>query len=159
MGHYDECREGYCSVCGQSNGNCSHTDGSQSRQTGKGKDWPFTPISTRRRKELKRASDGYQKYREKKGFKSTSVKIVQGEEEMDLDNFTADKARKMKIDTIEEKLKEILSAIYRIAKVEDQLHIYERLDAAILKELEKRGFGVYSHSSGRDEGLYHTIGW
>lgn len=25
MGHYDECREGYCSVCGQTEGNCEHT--------------------------------------------------------------------------------------------------------------------------------------
>jgi hypothetical protein len=25
MGHYDECREGYCGVCGQTEGNCVHT--------------------------------------------------------------------------------------------------------------------------------------
>lgn len=25
MGHYDECREGYCSICGQTLGNCIHT--------------------------------------------------------------------------------------------------------------------------------------
>jgi hypothetical protein len=25
MGHYDECREGYCGVCGQTRGNCQHT--------------------------------------------------------------------------------------------------------------------------------------
>lgn len=25
MGHYDECREGYCGICGQTNGNCEHT--------------------------------------------------------------------------------------------------------------------------------------
>lgn len=25
MGHYDECREGYCGVCGQAEGYCSHT--------------------------------------------------------------------------------------------------------------------------------------
>lgn len=25
MGHYDECREGYCVRCGQTVGNCEHT--------------------------------------------------------------------------------------------------------------------------------------
>lgn len=25
MGHYDECRDGYCGICGQTNGNCEHT--------------------------------------------------------------------------------------------------------------------------------------
>jgi hypothetical protein len=25
MGHYDECREGYCGKCGQTEGNCEHT--------------------------------------------------------------------------------------------------------------------------------------
>lgn len=25
MGHYDECREGYCGRCGQTIGNCEHT--------------------------------------------------------------------------------------------------------------------------------------
>lgn len=25
MGHYDECREGYCGRCGQTEGNCEHT--------------------------------------------------------------------------------------------------------------------------------------
>ena len=27
MGHYDECREGYCGKCGQTEGNCEHTKG------------------------------------------------------------------------------------------------------------------------------------
>ena len=27
MGHYDECRDGYCPECGQSWGNCRHTKG------------------------------------------------------------------------------------------------------------------------------------
>jgi hypothetical protein len=26
MGHYDECREGYCIECGQTIGNCEHTN-------------------------------------------------------------------------------------------------------------------------------------
>lgn len=25
MGHYDECRPGYCEICGQTEGNCEHT--------------------------------------------------------------------------------------------------------------------------------------
>lgn len=25
MSHYDECREGYCGVCGQAEGHCEHT--------------------------------------------------------------------------------------------------------------------------------------
>jgi site-specific DNA-methyltransferase (adenine-specific) len=29
VGHYDECRDGYCGICGQTNGNCEHTDWSQ----------------------------------------------------------------------------------------------------------------------------------
>jgi hypothetical protein len=26
MGHYDECRDGYCGACGQTVGNCEHTN-------------------------------------------------------------------------------------------------------------------------------------
>jgi hypothetical protein len=28
MGHYDECRDDYCGICGQTQGNCDHTKSS-----------------------------------------------------------------------------------------------------------------------------------
>jgi hypothetical protein len=39
VGHYDECREGYCAVCGQADGYCEHTS----------KDRAITPVRANER--------------------------------------------------------------------------------------------------------------